>query len=370
MIDQHSLPVAEIQNWLETGQPVTILDVRPLAERREWAIPGSQHADVYDRLKTDDPEALRDVALPADRPVVVVCAAGRTSVKAAALLRQRGIEAWSMAGGMKAWSLAWNTAEVPTATPGVVVRQFRRVAKGCLSYLLVSDGEALVVDPSLDPGVYQSAAADLDSRIRYVLDTHLHADHLSRARLLAGRTGARLLLPANPALQFDYEPVTVATVLRVGAVSLRAIPTPGHTTDSFCYALDEDLLLTGDTLFVEGIGRPDLKADAAETRRRARLLRQSLAELLALSEFVAVLPGHSSQPVAFDGQPVMTTIGTLREQLTWLRLPEEEFVQTLIERIPPTPPNYQAISDWNKTGDFSGIDPTDLEAGANRCAVS
>lgn len=370
MIDQHSLSVAELQNWLETDHPVTILDVRPLAERQEWAIPGSQHADAYDRLKADDPEALHGVAVPADRPVVVVCAAGRTSLKAATLLRQRGSGAWSLAGGMKAWSLAWNTAEVPTARPGVVVRQFRRAAKGCLSYLIVSDGEALVVDPSLDPEVYESTAAASGSRICYVLDTHLHADHLSRARLLAGRTGARLLLPVNPALQFDYEPVTPSTVLHVGAVSLRAIPTPGHTTDSFSYALGEDLLLTGDTLFVEGIGRPDLKADAAETRLRAGLLRQSLGKLLALPDAVVVLPGHSSQPVAFDGRPVITTIGTLREQMTWLRLPEEEFAQTLIDRIPPTPPNYQAISDWNKTGDFSGIDPTDLEAGANRCAVS
>lgn len=369
MTDDQTITTDDLQNRLAAGQPVAILDVRPLTERQDWAIPGSQHADVYDRLKADDPDALSGIDVPTDRPVVVVCAAGRTSLKAANLLRQRGVDARSLTGGMNAWSQAWNTAEVLTAATGVAVLQFRRAAKGCLSYLISSGGEALVVDPSLDPAVYEQAAADQKARIRYVMDTHLHADHLSRARLLASRSSARLLLPANPVLHFDHESVTAATALRFGSVGLRAMPTPGHTADSFCYALNDDLLLTGDTLFADGIGRPDLKADPTETRRRAEWLYHSLHTLASLPATVTVLPGHSSQPVAFDGQPIVSTVEALRRS-EWLGLPENEFVQTLLDRIPPTPPNYQTIGELNQTGDFSGFDPADLEAGANRCAIS
>ncbi len=122
------LTVTELQGMLERQEPVTILDVRPEAERREWSIPGSIHRDVYDALRAGDPSALSDLEMPADRPVVTVCAAGRTSQIAAVQLRQRGVEAFSLVGGMKSWSLAWNTAEL--AAPQAALIQFRRTGKG------------------------------------------------------------------------------------------------------------------------------------------------------------------------------------------------------------------------------------------------
>src|SRR5262249_59764165 len=121
--------------------------------------------------------------------------AGRVSHTAAAVLANRGFDARSLAGGMKAWSLAWNAADVRLADSSVRVVQVRRTGKGCLSYMVASKGEAAVIDPSVTPDVYLESAQRHRWSIRYVLDTHIHADHLSRARQVAERTGALLLLP-------------------------------------------------------------------------------------------------------------------------------------------------------------------------------
>ena len=123
-----TLDVEKLRGMLERHEPMTILDVRPQAERDEWSIPGSIHRDVYAALGAGDPSALSTLTLPADQPVVTVCGAGRTSRIAAAQLRQRGVEAFSLVGGMKAWSVAWNAAEIHTPTATLV--QFRRTGKG------------------------------------------------------------------------------------------------------------------------------------------------------------------------------------------------------------------------------------------------
>ena len=107
----------------------------------------------------------------------------------------RGMDAFALAGGMKAWSLAWNTAELVLGNTTVV--QVRRTGKGCLSYLLGSRSEALVIDASLDPAVYLRLADQHRWSIRYVLDTHIHADHLSRSRALAEAARVKLLLPVQ-----------------------------------------------------------------------------------------------------------------------------------------------------------------------------
>ena len=122
------LAVGELRGMLERHEPVTILDIRPQSEREEWRIPGSIHRNAYDALRAGDQSVLSDLAFPADQPVVTVCGAGRTSEIAAAQLRRRGIDAYSLIGGMKAWSLAWNTAEL--VAPRATLTQFRRTGKG------------------------------------------------------------------------------------------------------------------------------------------------------------------------------------------------------------------------------------------------
>jgi glyoxylase-like metal-dependent hydrolase (beta-lactamase superfamily II) len=365
-----TIDMPTLRDWLENGKPLTVIDVRPLAERQEWAIPGSFHLDVYDQLKADNKDALDSVILPKDVPVVTVCAAGRMSMRAAELLQEKGLEVYSLTGGMKAWSLAWNTANVPTTLSEVSILQIRRTGKGCLSYIVVSNGEALVIDASLDERVYIGLAMMQGWQIKYVLDTHLHADHLSRSRTLAEQSRAKLLLPKSDKFQFEYHPVTHEMSLPLGKTALKAISTPGHTLESFSYLVGESVLFTGDTLFVDGIGRPDLKARPDEIRQKAGLLYQSLHTLLTLPPSIQVLPGHTSKPIAFDEQPIITSIGELADKLAWVKVSEEGFAQRVLAKLPATPANYLTISELNGQGDFFGIKPMEVEAGANRCAIS
>jgi rhodanese-related sulfurtransferase len=112
-----AITMEELRRWLADGRPVSVLDVRQAANRAEWSIPGSRHADAYDALWARDPDALKDVDLPMNRPVVTVCNLGKTSLIAAEQLQARGYEVLSLVDGMKGWSLAWNEAalDLPAA---------------------------------------------------------------------------------------------------------------------------------------------------------------------------------------------------------------------------------------------------------------
>jgi glyoxylase-like metal-dependent hydrolase (beta-lactamase superfamily II)/rhodanese-related sulfurtransferase len=356
-----------LRKWLEEKRPVTVLDVRTDEDRQQWSIPGSLHINVYEALKAGKPSTLSHTELPADRLIVTVCNLGKMSERAADELSRRGLNAVSLAGGMKAWSLSWNTAEVALAN--ALVTQIRRTGKGCLSYLISSGGDALVIDASLPPEVYCSTAERLRVRIRRVLDTHIHADHLSRSKQLSEAVGAELLLPAQDRARFPHRALHCGDVVELGPVTIEAIHTPGHTVESTCYFVGGEALFTGDTLFLSSVGRPDLHADVEQARLRASLLYGSVKHLLGLEPAVRVFPGHTSSPPPFDGVAITERLGIVSERLRdWLQS-EPAFVNRILARVPPAPPNFERIVELNESGDLPAEDPADLEAGANRCAV-
>lgn len=367
---ESTIAVAQLAAWLAQGRPVTVLDVRPAHERAEWSIPGSLYIDLYDDLKAGQTRGLAGLAFPSDRPVVTVCGAGKTSLVAANYLRQQGLDARSLKGGMRAWSLAWNQAPVALADSGAQVVQVRRTGKGCLSYLIGSDGVAAVIDPSLAPEVYHDLAHAHGWTIAHVLETHVHADHWSRGRLLAEQSGATLHLPADAPVTYAHSPLHDGDEVALGASRIRMLHTPGHTPESACYLLDGQALFTGDTLFVGAVGRPDLEASPDQARQRAHWLYASLHRALALPPQTLILPGHTSAPVDFDGRALSTTLAAARAEVALLRPPEAEFVETLLARIPAAPPNHHTIVALNRAGALPAGDLSELEAGANRCAVA
>ena len=358
-----------LREWLEAQQPVTVLDIRTDEDRAQWAIPGSMHLNAYEALKAGQPGPIADAAFPSDRPIVTVCNGGAVSQMAADLLTERGFDARSLTGGMKAWSLAWNAADVPLADSPASIIQVRRTGKGCLSYIVGSEGEASVIDASVSPDVYLDLAGLHGWSIRYVLETHVHADHLSRASELVRRTGAVLLLPPQQRVRFAFTEVADGERVSFGNASLTAMYTPGHTNESTSYVLDDVAVFTGDTLFINGVGRPDLGAEPEVARERARALFASLTRLRNLQPEMIVLPAHTGEPVAFDGRAVAATMSEIETWLSrWLES-EDSFVARVTSQLLPTPPNFARIVDLNEAGEFPLGDPTELEAGANRCAV-
>lgn len=367
MMEQKEINTDTLREWLSSGRRVNVLDIRPAHEREEWHIPGSTHADAYDELKKNNPDALHSIDLDKSAPVVTVCAGGKTSMIAAGLLQKAGYDVYNLQGGMKGWSLAWNRASV--AYDNFEVVQFRRTGKGCLSYMIISGQEAMVVDASLPVAVYCSVIDGQKLSLKHVADTHIHADHLSRSKQLAESYAIQPSMPPNDKLKYRFTSVPDGQRFTLGKIQVKAIHTPGHTLESTCYLIGDTVLLTGDTLFTKGVGRPDLKSSREEAVNKSFQLFHSLQKIIGLDQSIILMPGHTSQPVAFDRQPIQSTLKDVVENTPLLGQSESEFVQSLLKRIPSPPENYLVIVDRNISGEFKDVNLLDLEAGANRCAI-
>jgi glyoxylase-like metal-dependent hydrolase (beta-lactamase superfamily II) len=217
--------------------------------------------------------------------------------------------------------------------------------------------------------VYLWLAEGRGWRITHVLDTHVHADHLSRSKRLAELVGATLHMPEGAPVSYPFSALGDGDVLEVGSATLEAVWTPGHTSESTSYLLDGRALLSGDTLFVSAVGRPDLDATPEGSREKARELYRSLGRLLDLDPETLVLPGHTSEPVEFDGDPICAPLARVRGSVRVLQQDEEAFVEAVAGRVTPTPENFERIVELNRAGEAPEGDPTELEAGANRCAA-
>jgi len=355
---------SEVAARLGTRESFLLVDVREPAEFDEWSIPTAVNIPMGQL-------AARIGDVPEDREVVTVCASGSRSALAAETLSRAGRHVGNLAGGMRAWGQTYDSVTLEFTDLRII--QVRRRGKGCLSYLVGSATRAFVIDPSADTDVYLRLADEHGWIIERVFDTHLHADHLSGARALATSTGASLHLNPADNFEFAYQPLTHGERFDLPGghgLSVVALNTPGHTRGSTVYVVSDRAALTGDTLFIESVGRPDLADQAKEF---AADLYNSLHEsLLVLPDELLVLPGHYGDDVVVGpDQPVGALLGDLRDDLESLSLDRAAFVEWAASRSVERPPNYTRIVEANM-GRVS--DPLaalrELELGPNRCAVS
>jgi glyoxylase-like metal-dependent hydrolase (beta-lactamase superfamily II) len=341
---------------IASGEPVTVLDVRDDAS---WTIEGP---GVTVRHAPGD-------AVPGDLegPVVVVCQRGVTAQRVAEELRASGTDATALEGGMRGWIATLTAHEVDLGIEGLAVRQVRRPGRGCLSYVLAAGGRALVVDPAPDAEYYAALAEQLGARVTDVVDTHIHADHLSGARALAAMTGATLRLPAaalERGVAYEVTPLHDGDVVDLGGVEVRALALPGHTTDMTGLVVAGRALIGGDSLFADGIARPDLqRGDADGARAMARRLFATLHErVLPLGDDVVLLPGHDHPGVRGAVAPRLGDV-RVRE----LAIDDAgAFADALVAGMPPRPANYESVIAVN-SGTLN-FDP-DLETGGNSCSA-
>jgi len=364
-----------LSRYLIDRKPLHILDVRNEDAYRDWKIEGQSIESInipYFDLLDGVEEAVKQ--LPTGVPILVVCAKEGSSVFVAEQLAEAGLrEVYYLQGGMKEWSEHLEPVKVGELPDGALY-QFVRLGKGCLSYMVVSGGEAAVIDAMRTPGVYEAFAQKLGVTIKHTLDTHLHADHISGGRKLAELTGAAYWLPPKDAgeVTFSYAKLEDGERIAIGAteIGIGALYSPGHTIGSTSFIVNGQYLLTGDILFVASIGRPDLAGQAEDW---AGDLRRTLYEgYRGLSEELIVLPAHFGQMDELDENGrVAAKLGDLFRGNPGLHLEDEsEFRRAVTENLPQHPNAYQQIRQTN----MGRIHPTEeeqreMEIGPNRCAI-
>ena len=238
----------------------------------------------------------------------------------------------------------------------MILRQFLHTDPVAASYLFGCGGRAAgaVVDPLGDPSPYLKAAEATGMRIRYVIDTHLHADHVSAGRALSEAAGAAYVLFAEATAHFPFLGVRDGDVLGLGNVTVRILHTPGHTPEHICLVVtdrtraDEPwFLFTGHTLMVGDLGRTELATSAEDG---ARALFGSVQRLKALPDYLEIFPGAYSGSVcgrSLSGKPV-STIGFEKRHNKAFRIPDEgEFVRAMLADIPPPPAQAAEIRAIN-----------------------
>jgi len=241
---------------------------------------------------------------------------------------------------------------------------FKQFYLGCLaqaSYMIGSDGEAAVVDPRRDVDAYLDEAEAQGLKIKHVIETHLHADFVSGHRELAKRTGARIYMSEKAGAKFPHVPVREGHEIKFGEVVLRFLETPGHTPESvsvlvFDRAKSEEpqAVLTGDTLFIGDVGRPDLLGAKMSAQELAGMLYDSLhGKLLKLPDSVEVYPAHGAGSLCGRNisNETSSTIGQQRQFNYALRpMPREEFVKMMTTDLPEAPAYFGRDVQINREG--------------------
>ncbi|MDS0261422.1 MBL fold metallo-hydrolase [Haloarcula sp. S1CR25-12] len=386
-----------LKQRIDDGEPVTILDARMSGDYEEWHIDGenveSVNVPYFHFLDEElDSDIIADV--PDDREVTVLCAKGGASEFVAGTLVERGYDVHQLEDGMNGWARIYETVEVTGYDGAGTLLQYQRPSSGCLGYLLYDDGEAAVIDPLrafteryLDDVAEPSSASptsqarqDADEfgvDLKYALDTHIHADHVSGVRELDAE-GVEGVIPAAAVDRgiTDADELTTAAdgdTFEVGDATIETVATPGHTTGMTSYLVDESLLATGDGLFVESVARPDLEEGDEGAPEAARTLYESLRErVLTLPDDTLVGGAHfSDAAVPADDGSYTAPVGQLVEEMDALTMDEDDFVETVLSDMPPRPANYEEIIATNLGQNTVDDDEAfTLELGPNNCAAS
>jgi hydroxyacylglutathione hydrolase len=278
------------------------------------------------------------------------------------------------------WLPGFLACALPEGVPHMYFEQFYL---GCLahaSYMLGSQGEAVVVDPQRDVDLYVKAAEEHGLTIRHILETHLHADFVSGHKELAARTGAKIYFGAQAGATFPHVAVHDGFELRFGNAQISVLETPGHTLESICLVVSDDekpqkpwAVLTGDTLFIGDVGRPDLSRTHSPQQLAGMLYDSLHNKLLKLPDEVLVYPAHGAGSLCGRNMRAerSSTIGT--ERLTNYALQiqtRDEFVRQLTSNLPARPEYFLQDAEINRGGapalsdlpELKAVPPAELKA--------
>ncbi|MFC7057345.1 MBL fold metallo-hydrolase [Halovenus salina] len=371
-----SITAASFKRRLDEGEEWTLLDTRPTSAFEQWRIshpnvtavnvPFTAFLDENGEPADSVPEGVPDEQL------VTCCAKGISSRYVAEFLAREGWDVRAIDDGMEGWARLDELRHIETG-PDLDAVQFHRPSSGCLAYLLVSDGEAAVIDPlRAFAGEYVEQAHKRGATLRYAIDTHVHADHVSGVRAVAAESEAEVVVPERAqdrGATFDGRFVADGDTLTLGETSIDVVGLPGHTTEMTGYRIGE-LLLTGDSLFLDSVARPDLEDEDA-AREAATQLWETRQQFAALPDETIIGPGHVGPTTAPSSDGTYTArLGSLRQALDAFEDDREGFIERVTANLPPRPNNYEEIIALN-LGQQSATDEEtfELELGPNNCAV-
>jgi glyoxylase-like metal-dependent hydrolase (beta-lactamase superfamily II) len=366
----------ELFQELSEGRVPELLDVRNKDEYAAAPVEGprpvaTRNVPIYRVM-----EELEDQAARTPDGAVVICGQGNGSELVAEEFAELGTQVRSLEGGTDVWNRFLMAVEVPGLPAPVRVWQFQRPAKACLSYVVGVPGQrCIVVDPTRQPQPYLDLAAAHDMQVTHVVDTHVHADHISGGPALAAALGVEYSLPPEDAggvVPWPNRPLKDGDVLDLGSAEVRVMSMhlPGHTPGTIALLVSEALLLVGDTVFVRGLGRPDLTGQAEELARD--LFRSVHERLRPLDPRTIIAPAHWSSSDEIDPRGLVVT--TLDDVFTATLLNEramEKFVEEIVTSLPAAPDFYDTIRAVNAGQLAPPEDEIDvLDVGRNQCAAS
>jgi len=358
----------ELLNKLKNRENIKLIDVRDPESFKEWHIFDSLNYPLLNLIKSKD-----DLQHLKKEKIVTICTRGIDSLEAAEELKSRGFDVQSLTGGLTSWNKIFDIIEIPINNDKLKLVQFRRVSKGCLSYILHDTEEAFVFDPASHLEFYFEYINHNELNIVKVFDTHLHADHVSGAKTLATQTGSYLYLSNKDPYDkniFDFVPINQGDKFNIGGTKVTAMWTPGHTKGSYSFKINSYGVLSGDIVFINSIGRPDL---ANQVDSFARDLYQSLNIYKKLSNEMFIAPAHHGHfTLEHFYKPLISDVKTFLKS-SYLSQKEEEFIQFAKKKVEslPHPPSYQQIREINAGKKSASSDLiTELEIGPNRCAIN
>ena len=348
-----------------------ILDIREQDAFKDWHIKGSENISVYNDIWSGNFDKVKGMLgkLPKDKKIVTVCNAGVTSQNASMLLESMGYETVILENGMMGWNELHQPVDVIDEND-LLLKQVIRVGKGCLSYFICSNStkECFIVDPSQFAEEYLNIIKENGLKIKGILETHVHADHLSGAKSLCELLKTKYYVSGKDfKAKIDFVDLDKLDEIEIGKNKIKIIKSPGHTDGSVCFLVSSKAFLTGDTLFLEGVGRPDLGKEKEDAENGAKLLFSTLNKIKNLDKDLAVLPAHFSD---YAELPISKKLGSLIADNESLKInSEEEFVDYILKNLQMTPPNYEQIKKINLN--FMQLPRQmgeKLEFGPNRCA--
>lgn len=366
----------ELFHELAAGRVREILDVRNVDEFAAAPVEGPRPAPTRNVPVYRVMEKLEEEAARTAEDAVVICGQGNGSQLVAEEFADLGRRVRSLEGGTDAWNRLLVPVEITGLPAPVRVWQLQRPAKACLSYVVGVAGErCIVVDPAREHGPYLDLAAEHAMSVAHVVDTHVHADHISGGPALAADLGVEYHLPPEDTggvVPWPNRPLGDGDVLDLGSAEVRVMGMhlPGHTPGTIALLVSDAVLLVGDTVFVRGLGRPDLTGQADELARD--LFRSVHERLRPLDSRTIIAPAHWSSAEELNDDGLVVT--TLEDVFTSTLLNEramEKFVEEIVTSLPAAPDFYDTIRAVNAGKLAPPEDEIDvLDVGRNQCAAS